>query len=67
MEVELKVDGEVIDLSSCPPGKDHMACFLTGDQIDIRAACCYCWLHRLLESGHPDAGIGRLQAVNNNY
>lgn len=59
--VKIEIDGKEIDLSLCPPNKDHMGCFLTGDEVDQRAICSYCWLHHELESSHPDAGMGRLR------
>jgi hypothetical protein len=59
--IELKIDGREIDLTSCPPNKDHMSCYLTGEEIDQRAKCAYCWLTRELESYHIDAPIGRLR------
>ncbi len=59
--VQLKVDGKDVDLTSCPPNKDHMSCFLSGAEIDQRAICSYCWLYSKLESDHPDARYGRLK------
>lgn len=59
--VEVKVNEEIISLSGCPPNKEHMSCFLTGEEIDQRAVCSYCWLHFKLESDHPDARYGRLR------
>lgn len=61
--VKVEIDGKEIDLSQCPPNKDSMGCFLTGEEVDQRATCSYCWLHTELESYHPDAGIGRLRGL----
>jgi len=59
--IELKVDGNLIDIESCPPNLDHMGCYLTGGEVDQRAICSYCWLTYLLESYHQDAHYGRLR------
>jgi len=58
--VELRINNIDIDLTRCPPNKEHMNCYLTGAEIDQRAVCAYCWLTRELESYHIDAPEGRL-------
>ncbi len=61
--VTIRVDEENIDLTSCPPNKEHMNCYLTGEEVDQRAKCAYCWLHSKLESYHPDSGLASFKLV----